>query len=218
MGRNRLATVLAALLAALLVLPAAAQASRAGDVIRDCHEDGTLDGNYSQQDLQDAQDNLPSDVDQYGDCRDVIRQAQADGSRRRGGAGGPGGGGGGAGGAGGGFGGAGFAGDISRRGGSPNPHEGDPALETRSGAYASSQEDKAAYDKAMADATRGGALPGGLSIPAAGDFQPAKAGGIPLPILLALISVGLLVAAATVLVARKRLPALTRVTSRFRSS
>ena len=200
MGRNRFALILAALLMALLSLPAFAQAS-GEDVIRDCNEDGVIDGNYSQGELRDAEENLPSDIDQYGDCRDLINQAQADGTRK---------GGGGAGGAG---------GDTagSRRGGSAKPRTGDPALETKSGAYAANKEDKSAYEKALADASRGGALPNGLAIPAAGDFQPAN-GGLPLPLLLALIAVGLLIAATSVLVARKRLPALTRVTSRFRRS
>lgn len=209
MGRNRLAITLAALLVALLSLPAFAQAS-GDDVIRDCNEDGTLDGNYSQDELRDAEQNLPSDIDQYGDCRDVINQAQADRTRSRDG------------GAGGGLGGSGGSGlpgaDQSRRGYSLPPGKGNPAFETRSGAYANNQADKSAYDQALADAARGGTLPGGLAIPAAGDFEPARAGGLPLPLLLALISVALLILAASGLVARKRLPALTSVTSRFRRS
>ena len=55
--------------------------------------------------------------------------------------------------------------------------------------------------------------------PAAGDFSPAKANALPLPIVLALAALGLLVVATSVLVARKRLPALNRVVPRrFRSS
>ena len=202
MRRNRLITILAALLVALLSLPAFAHAS-GEDVIRDCNEDGTLDGNYTQEELRDAEQNLPSDIDQYGDCRDVINQAQADGSRTNNPGGGSGSNSGGAG---------------ARRGGSAKPDQGNPAFETDSGAYANNQEDKSAYDKAVADAARGGALPGGLAIPAAGDFKPANSDGLPLPILLALVSIGLLVAVSTVLVVRKRLPALGRVTSRFRRS
>ena len=200
MGRNRLAMIVAALLVALLSMPAFAQAS-GEDVIRDCNEDGVLDGRYSQRELRDALNNLPSDIAQYGDCADAIRQAQNDGARGRGGTGS-----------------AGGPGTGSGRGGSPKPRFGDPTLETKSGAYAANKDDKSALDRAVADAARGGALPGGLAIPAAGDFEPAKAGGLPLPLLLALIAVGLLIAATSVLVARRRLPALTRVTSRFRRS
>jgi hypothetical protein len=226
--RNRLAMICAAFLVALLALPAFAQAS-GEDVIRDCYDDGHIDGNYSQGDYQDAQDNLPSDVDQYSDCRDVIAQAQAGGSRGgskgskgggRGGShgGGSGGSSGGSGGSNGGSGGAvaGASAVDDSRGGSPKPYEGNPALETKSGAYAPSAGDKAAYDAARAQAAKGGSLPGGLAIPAAGDFSPAKANALPLPVLLALAAAGLLAVATSVLVARKRLPALNRVTSRFR--
>jgi hypothetical protein len=209
--RHRLTSVFAALLVALLALPAFASAS-GEDVIRDCYDDGHIDGNYSQGDYQDAEDNIPGDVDQYSDCRDVISQAQADGSR-----GNNGGGSGGGGSAGGGTGG-GVDGGVSRRGGSPKPYGGDPALETKSGAYAPNTGDKAAYDAARAEAQRGGALPGGLAIPAAGDFSPAKANALPLPVVLALAAIGLLVAATTAVVLRKRVPALDRVASRFRRS
>jgi hypothetical protein len=223
--RHRLASIFAALLVALLALPAFAQAS-GQDVIRDCFDDGHIDGNYSQGEYQDAQDNLPSDVDQYSDCRDVIAQGQAGGGKKNsnsnsgsGGSsrGGSSGGGSNSSSSSGGSG-SGSARD-ERRGGSPKPNAGNPALETKSGAYAESEADKAAYESAKAQAAQGGALPGGLAIPAAGDFSPAKANTLPLPVVLALAAVGLLVVATSVLVARKRLPALNRVVpSRFRSS
>jgi hypothetical protein len=222
--QRRLAAIFAALLVALMALPAFAQAS-GQDVIRDCFDDGHIDGNYSQQDYQDAQDNLPSDVDQYSDCRDVIAQGQAGGGRKGSRSGGKNGGsGGGSNSSGNGGSGASSGGNSGtsrdeRRGGSPKPNAGNPALETNSGAYAESEADKAAYESAKAQAAQGGSLPGGLAIPAAGDFSPAKANALPLPVVLALAAVGLLVFATSVLVARKRLPALHRVVpSRFRSS
>jgi hypothetical protein len=223
--RHRLASIFAALLVALLALPAFAQAS-GQDVIRDCYEDGHIDGNYSQGEYQDAQDNLPSDVDQYSDCRDVIAQGQAGGGKRsnsHSGNSGSGGSNGGSNGSNGGNGNGASSGSSDgrdeRRGGSPKPHGGNPALETKSGAYAENEADKAAYESAKAQAAQGGALPGGLAIPAAGDFSPAKANTLPLPVVLALAAVGLLVVATSVLVARKRLPALNRVVPRrFRSS
>jgi hypothetical protein len=61
-----------------LALPVLAHAS-GDDVIRDCAEDGDLDQEYSDEELEDAERNMPSDIDQYSDCRDVIRQAQAGG-------------------------------------------------------------------------------------------------------------------------------------------
>lgn len=221
--RHRLASIIATLLVALLALPAFAQAS-GQDVIRDCFDDGHIDGNYSQGEYQDAQDNLPSDVDQYSDCRDVIAQGQAGGGKRSNSNSNHSGSGGSSGGSGGSNGGGNSAAGASgsrdeRRGGSPKPNAGNPALETKSGAYAENEADKAAYESAKAQAAQGGDLPGGLAIPAAGDFSPAQANTLPLPVVLALAAVGLLVVATSVLVARKRLPALNRVVpSRFRSS
>jgi hypothetical protein len=72
--------------AVLLLAPLPAHAS-AGDVIRDCSEDGVLDKHYSQRELTGALDNLPSDLDEYTDCRTVIRRAQLAGAGgKRGGA------------------------------------------------------------------------------------------------------------------------------------
>jgi hypothetical protein len=45
------------------------------DVIRDCADDGKLNGRYSQEDLRRAEDNLPSDIDEYTPCADVIAAA-----------------------------------------------------------------------------------------------------------------------------------------------
>jgi len=61
-----------------LALPGFAAAS-GDDVIRDCAQDGDLDHQYSDGELEDANRNMPSDIDQYSDCRDVIAQAQAGG-------------------------------------------------------------------------------------------------------------------------------------------
>ena len=68
---------LAALLVLLLCAATAAPAlgSPAG-VIRDCSEDGVLNGKYSQSELDGALEQLPSDLDEYTDCRSVIRRAQ----------------------------------------------------------------------------------------------------------------------------------------------
>jgi hypothetical protein len=42
------------------------------DVIRDCTDNGRIDDYYGPQDYQQALDNLPSDVDEYTDCRQLI--------------------------------------------------------------------------------------------------------------------------------------------------
>jgi hypothetical protein len=102
----------ALLLTALLCLlaPASSFASTASEgnrVIRDCSSDGEINGKYSQAAYKYALSHLPSDLAEYTNCADAIRQAQAaaaSGSTGGGGGGGTGGGfSGGGGGIGGGF-------------------------------------------------------------------------------------------------------------------
>jgi hypothetical protein len=69
-------TIFLALLAALLLVPAAAHA--AADpikIIRDCEDDGVLQGNYTASELRNARSQLPTDIDEYSDCRDVLGRA-----------------------------------------------------------------------------------------------------------------------------------------------
>ena len=73
----------------MLALPAPAYAS-ADQVIRDCARDGRLDHHYSNAELRRARNNLPADLDEYSDCRDVIANAIKGGSDLGGGAGSPG--------------------------------------------------------------------------------------------------------------------------------
>jgi hypothetical protein len=67
--------------AALLVLPAAAQAS----ALSDCIQDNDLDHHYSNSELQKALDNLPTDSDEYGNCREILGGAITSGSDKGGG-------------------------------------------------------------------------------------------------------------------------------------
>jgi hypothetical protein len=69
-------TVLLCLLAALLAAPAA-RAADPTTIIRDCEDDGRLQGSYSPGDLRNARQNLPTDIDEYSDCRDVLARAAA---------------------------------------------------------------------------------------------------------------------------------------------
>jgi hypothetical protein len=46
------------------------------DVVRDCYEDGKLDGRYTREELAEADEDMPSDVDEYSDCRAVIASAR----------------------------------------------------------------------------------------------------------------------------------------------
>ena len=68
-------------LIALLVLPATAQAS----ALTDCVSDNDLDRHYSNSELQKALDDLPTDSDEYGNCREILSGAITSGSDRGGG-------------------------------------------------------------------------------------------------------------------------------------
>src|SRR4051794_22319571 len=73
-------------LVVLLALGAPAVASASGDdVVTDCTKHGTLTRRYSQKDYKQALASLPADVDEYGDCRQVIRDAQIAGAGNGGG-------------------------------------------------------------------------------------------------------------------------------------
>ena len=62
--------------AVALALPATASAQGGQEIIRDCAQDGDLDGNYSQEELDEAYENMPSDIDEYSNCRSVIESAR----------------------------------------------------------------------------------------------------------------------------------------------
>lgn len=49
-------------------------------VLQDC-VDGSLDGSHSDADKREALDQIPADVDEYSDCRSVIRAAIGGGSK-----------------------------------------------------------------------------------------------------------------------------------------
>jgi hypothetical protein len=66
-----LATVLA------LLVPAAHALASGLDVIRDCTDDEVMSKTYTQKEYRDALRQFAADGDQYGNCRDVIRRAQA---------------------------------------------------------------------------------------------------------------------------------------------
>jgi len=64
-----------AVAATCLLAPAAAHAS--GDtVLKDCSDHGRITKKYSQKEYRDALANIPTDLDEYTDCRDQIKKAQ----------------------------------------------------------------------------------------------------------------------------------------------
>jgi hypothetical protein len=185
--------LLLATLLVLLAFPGAAYGSPL-QVIKDCNEDGELNGHYSNEELRKALDNLPSDIDEYSDCRDVIGAAITGGSAKGAGGGGSGSGAGGAGGTGGG------------------------------GAEAVTPEEQAARAQDQADLqalttpdSREHAPPvevGGEKVKPGsnGVFDVASASNsLPTPLLIALIALGLLAIAGGVALLRGRLPALARL-------
>jgi hypothetical protein len=92
-----------ALLALLLVAPTAAADATRNKILREC-QSGSLSGDYTAREIRDARNNIPDDLDQYTDCRDVLTRAllsQAGGDAGSGGGGTGGGAGGGTGGGGG---------------------------------------------------------------------------------------------------------------------
>jgi hypothetical protein len=69
-------TILLALLATLLLAPAAsAQSDKTIEIQRDCIEDSVLQGDYTVAQLRAAKQALPTDGDEYSDCRDVLTRA-----------------------------------------------------------------------------------------------------------------------------------------------
>jgi hypothetical protein len=71
----------------LLLAPAAGAASRS-EILRDCETDGVLDGRYTPNEIRDARNNIPDDIDEYTDCRDVLSRATLGAGSSGGGGGG----------------------------------------------------------------------------------------------------------------------------------
>ena len=68
--------LLLTLLGLLVVAPAPALGSGL-TVIRDCTDDEVMSKTYTQKEYRDALRQFAADGDQYGNCRDIIRRAQA---------------------------------------------------------------------------------------------------------------------------------------------
>jgi hypothetical protein len=79
--------VLACLLIGLVAVPAADAASTT-QILRDCADDGVLQGSYSPSELRKARKNIPTDTDEYTNCRDVLGRALSNGVAGSGGGGG----------------------------------------------------------------------------------------------------------------------------------
>ncbi|MBD0283553.1 MAG: hypothetical protein ICV69_15385 [Thermoleophilaceae bacterium] len=193
-----------AALVLLLAFPTEAPATPF-KVIKDCNQDGVLNGNYSNRDLRGALDNLPSDIDEYSDCRDVIKAAMTSPSGRRG-EGAPGGPGGGGPGAGGGPGGGGPGGGAGGAAAPVTPEEQAAQLQDQSDLDALTSPDR--RDDGPAVKVGGETVTPGAD----GMFDVASASNsMPLPLLLALIALGLLALAGAFVGLRGRIPALAQL-------
>jgi hypothetical protein len=188
--RHWFAIPLALLLAGALAT--AAHASGA-DVVRDCTDDGQLSKTYSAKEIADALAHLPADVDEYSDCRDVLRRAQlraASGgsNKNNGGGGATSGGGSGSGTTGsGGTGGTG-GGDTSGGGASSPAASVDPLT-------SATPQERASFQKAVEAGSAPVALDGRPVTP--GSLGGAKSSGLsdlptPLLVVLALLTAGAL--------------------------
>ncbi len=172
-------------LAALISAPASALAASTA-VIRDC-QDGKIDGKYTQGEFSRALGNIPTDVDEYTDCRDVIRRAQlgaaGGGSSTQNGSGGG-------------------ASPAS----SAAANAGKTAAQILAGA---SPAERAAVTRATGQAgteQAGAVQVGGRSVsPGASGLSPAGAANVvPVPLIVALVLLGLGLALAAIQTIRSR--------------
>jgi hypothetical protein len=197
---GRIRHILMATAAVLAVLAATAQVASAGDyhaAIRDCNDDGVLQGHYSLHTLRQARAHLPASLREYSDCADVLARAIAA---------------------------AGRPGSGGSAGGGSAPPLGNPALTTGSGAIAPNVQQKQALEQQArqstkdvppSDVTVGGekVVPGtgGLSNTAV----HTSPNDLPAPLLILLIALGATAALATALVMRQRWPETRRVALRI---
>ena len=180
------------LLVALVVALLAPTSALAGP-IEDCADDGVLSKQYSQQQLDDAKKNLPSDLADYSDCGEVLNGAKSKGPGQTGGAG---------------------AGGDSAPGTSSGAGDAEAvtaATKPTAADLARERRERAAID----DLANGGGKPN-LSLDGE-TISPGDAGlydlasathEVPLPVKLALYAVGLLALAGLLVGASRRFPAL----------
>jgi hypothetical protein len=162
----------------LVALPSAAHA----DALTDCTRDNDLDHTYSNSELQKALDSLPTDSDEYSNCREVLAGAIHSGSDKGGG----------------------------------RPQDSGP----NGGPISGDEKSKREKDNAdLASITKSDGAPppvdvGGQSVKPGdnGLYDLASASnGLPVPLLLALIAMGLLALTGALVALRSRIPALARL-------
>ncbi len=173
------------LVLATLAVPAVAMADP-GAVIRDCSNDEHLDGTYSKSDLRWARDHLPTDIEEYTSCSEVIGAALGNGSGK---------------------------GDRSAKvaAAATSPSAGEQVARVR---------DQKDLEKRTSTHEQPGAIDVGGQQVAPGSnglFDVASASnGLPFPLLLALIGLGLLTLFGGFVALRSRVPLLERISPPWR--
>ncbi len=166
---------------ALLAMPAVAQA----DPVTDCARDNDLDKNYSNIQLKDALDELPTDSDEYGLCREVIAGAIHSGSDKGGGR--P----------------------------SPTGKDGGPLSTDEQSSRATDNEKLAAIAGDSTGSPEAPSVDvGGETVQPGSDglYDLASASNdLPVPLLVALIALGALAITGVLVALRGRIPALARI-------
>jgi hypothetical protein len=167
---------------ALLAVPSAAQAA---DPVLDCARDNDLDRSYSNSELKEALDNLPTDSEEYGLCREVISGAIHGGSDK----------------------GEGRPKAAGSNGEGITPEEQDKRVKD-------AEELSALAGESGGDPAPPSVDVGGETVTPGDDgtFDLASASNdLPTPLLVALIALALLAVAGVVLALRSRIPALARL-------
>jgi hypothetical protein len=186
--------------AALAVAAAAAPVAGAADyhaAIRDCNDDGVLQGHYTLRTLRQARSHLPASLREYSDCADVLARAIAA---------------------------AGRPGSGGSAGGGTAPPVGSAALTTGSGAVAPNIQQKGLLEQQAKQSTKdtppaeisvGGhsVLPGTAGL--ASSAVHASPNDLPGPLLVALIVLAATAVLATSFVMRNRWPETRRVALRI---
>ena len=161
----------------LLAAPTAGAQGTREKILREC-QDGSITGNYTPGQLRDARKNIPTDIDEYSDCRDVLSRAALAGRASGGGGGG---------------GGTAAPGGVLPGGGSGER------------TYASGPEETKDLEKALLDAPGGATVGGDNLVPgASGLAADAARHGLPTTLLTVLILLGLCALAAAAPAVRRR--------------
>jgi hypothetical protein len=178
------------IVAILAALPAqAAFAASPNDVIRDCANDGTLNGDYSRGELNAALGNVKGDVAEYTDCRAAIGAALSS------------------------LGGGGPKAKLSKKGGGPGASSDDLNADGKvtPAERRAAKRARKRHERRQLAAIGDGLSPGG---PSALGSEGAGSGGMPAALVLALIALAGLGIGTGTWYAARRYPAVANALSR----